>query len=196
MLGDPQILLFCFIYFSISLTIYGVTFWLPTIIRQQGGLGDLAVGMLNSVPWVISVGAMYAFALLAARFRWQQAWAATALMIAGLGLMFAGQLGPLMAYVAICFAAIGFKAASSLFWPIPQSYLDPRVAAAVIALINSLGNLGGFVAPAAFGILQQRTGTVSGGLVVLGVISCVAAALVFLTRSSPERPLSESTPQT
>jgi hypothetical protein len=47
---------------------------------------------------------------------------------------------------------MGFKAASSLFWPIPQGYLDSSIAAGVIALINSLGNLGGFVAPATFGI--------------------------------------------
>jgi nitrate/nitrite transporter NarK len=90
---------------------------------------------------------------------------------------------PVFSFVAICFSAIGFKAASSLFWPIPQGYLDARVAAAVIALINSVGNLGGFFAPATFGYLQQHTGSISGGLYGLGVASLIAAAAAFLTRN-------------
>ena len=57
------------------------------------------------------------------------------------------------------------------------------MAAAVIALINSVGNLGGFFAPAAFGYLQQHTGSISGGLYALGVASLVAAAAAFLTRN-------------
>ncbi len=85
-------------------------------------------------------------------------------MIAACGL-FASTSGNLvLSFVAIRFSAIGFKAAASLFWPIPQGYLDARVAAAVIALINSIGNLGGFFAPATFGYLQQHTGSITGGL--------------------------------
>ena len=90
---------------------------------------------------------------------------------------------PVLSFVAICFSAIGFKAASSLFWPIPQGYLDARVAAAVIALINSIGNLGGFFAPATFGYLQQHTGSITGGLYGLGVASLIAAAAAFLARN-------------
>ncbi|WP_242675369.1 MFS transporter [Phytopseudomonas dryadis] len=142
LLRDPQIMLFCFLYFSISLTIYGCTFWLPSIIKSMGGLGDFQIGLFNSIPWIISVAAMYAFASLAARFKWQQAWASAAFVIAAFGLFMSTTGGPIFAFVAICFAAIGFKAASSLFWPIPQAYLDARIAAAVIALINSVGSLG------------------------------------------------------
>jgi len=88
------------------------------------------------------------------------------------------------AFVSICFAAVGFKAASSLFWPIPQSYLDARIAAAVIALINSLGNLGGFVAPTTFGFLEQKTGSIQGGLYALAATSVVAAVVVFFARTT------------
>eukprot|EP01037_Dinobryon_pediforme_P039536 gene39536-48197_t len=90
--------------------------------------------------------------------------------------------GPVFAFVAICVAGIGFKAASSLFWPIPQAYLDPRIAAGVIALINSIGNLGGFFAPATFGYLEQKSGSIEGGLYALAVASLLAAGLVFLAR--------------
>ncbi len=184
LLRDPQIMLFCFLYFSISLTIYGCTFWLPSIIRSMGGLDDMQVGLFNSVPWIISVAAMYAFASLAARYKWQQAWASAAFVIAAFGLFMSTTGGPIFSFIAICFAAIGFKAASSLFWPIPQAYLDARIAAAVIALINSVGSLGGFVAPATFGYLEEHTGSIEGGLIGLAVVSLIAGILVFMTKTS------------
>ncbi|MGF6769955.1 MFS family permease [Paraburkholderia sp. GAS199] len=183
LLKDPQILLFCFLYFAIQLTIYAATFWLPTIIRKMGGLSDFQVGMFNTIPWLIAMVAMYCFAVLSAKWRFQQAWLAAALVIAACGLFASTSGNPVLSFVAICFSAIGFKAAASLFWPIPQGYLDARVAAAVIALINSVGNLGGFFAPAAFGYLQQHTGSITGGLYGLGVASLIAAAAGFLTRN-------------
>lgn len=185
LLCDPQIILFCVVYFAIQLTIYAATFWLPTIIRSMGTLTDMQVGCLNSLPWLISIGGMYLAAAGAARFKHQQAWVAGALLIAGLGMFLATVSGPLFAFVAICFAALGFKSASSLFWPIPQGYLDARIAAAVIALINSLGNLGGFVAPYTFGWLKANTGSIQGGLYGLAVSSLLAAGLVFLARTRP-----------
>jgi nitrate/nitrite transporter NarK len=183
LLKDPQILLFCFLYFAIQLTIYAATFWLPTIIRKMGGLSDFQVGMFNAIPWLIAMIAMYGFAVLSAKWRFQQAWMAVALVIAACGLFASTSGNPVFSFVAICFSAIGFKAASSLFWPIPQGYLDARVAAGVIALINSLGNLGGFFAPATFGYLQQHTGSITGGLYGLGVASLIAAAAGFLTHN-------------
>jgi MFS family permease len=188
LLRDPQILLFCAIYFLISVTIYGTTFWLPTIIKQMGSYTEFQVGLFNSIPWIISIAAMYAFAALAARYRNQQGWAAAAFTVAGIGMFAsAATANPVYSFVSICFAAIGFKAASSLFWPIPQSYLDVRIAAAVIALINSLGSLGGFVAPAAFGILEERTGSIQGGLYGLATASLLGAVAVYFARSRPQK---------
>ncbi|NML32400.1 MFS transporter [Paraburkholderia antibiotica] len=194
LLKDPQIVLFCFLYFAIQLTIYAATFWLPTIIRKMGGLSDFEVGMFNAIPWLISMVAMYGFAVVSAKWRFQQGWMALALVIAAVGLFASTSGNPVFSFVAICFSAIGFKAASSLFWPIPQGYLDARVAAGVLALINSIGNLGGFFAPATFGYLQQHTGSITGGLYGLGVASLLAAAAGFLTRNKPanREPLPES----
>ncbi|MEX3859179.1 MFS transporter [Paraburkholderia sp. BR10923] len=192
LLRDPQILIFCLIYFAVSLTIYGATFWLPSIIHKMGHFNDFQVGLFNSIPWLISIAAMYLFAMLAARFKFQQAWVACVLLIAALGMYAAGQGGPVFSFVAICFAAIGFKAASSLFWVIPQGYLDARISAAVLALINSIGNLGGFVAPATFGFLEQKTGSIEGGLTGLAVMSVIAAGVVFFSRMSPREGLPAS----
>ncbi|MFK7700709.1 MFS transporter [Pseudomonas caspiana] len=185
LLADKQIALFCFIYFSIALTIYGATFWLPSMIKKMGNLGDFQVGLFNSIPWIISIIAMYGFAAMASKWKYQQAWVAVTLVIASFGMFMSTTGGPVFAFVAICFAAIGFKAASALFWPIPQGYLDARIAAAVIALINSIGNLGGFVAPTAFGFLEQTTGSIEGGLYGLAITSLVAAVVIFFARTKP-----------
>ncbi|MNP34765.1 putative tartrate transporter [compost metagenome] len=152
----------------------------------MGDLSDVQVGFFNSIPWLISIIAMYSFAALSSKFKFQQAWVATALLIAAAGMFLSTTGGPIFAFVAICFAAIGFKSASSLFWPIPQGYLDARIAAAVIALINSIGNLGGFVAPTTFGFLEQTTGSIQGGLYGLAGTSVLAAILVFFARTSPK----------
>ncbi|SFB42239.1 Sugar phosphate permease [Pseudomonas sp. NFPP24] len=189
LLKDRQILLFCALYFCIQLTIYAATFWLPSIIKKMGDLSDVQVGFFNSIPWLISIIAMYAFASLSGKFKFQQAWVAAALLIAAAGMFMSTTGGPIFAFVAICFAAIGFKSASSLFWPIPQGYLDVRIAAAVIALINSIGNLGGFVAPTTFGFLEQTTGSIQGGLYGLAGTSVFAAILVFFARTAPSAAL-------
>ncbi|MCA8225506.1 MFS transporter [Burkholderia sp. BC1] len=183
LLRDPQIVLFCFLYFSIQLTIYAATFWLPTIIRKMGGLSDFQVGLYNTIPWMIAIGAMYGFAVLSAKWRHPQRWLACALVLAACGLFASTSHDPVWSFASICFAALGFKAASSLFWPIPQGYLDTRVAAAVIALINSIGNLGGFVAPTAFGYLKQHTGSITGGLYALAIASLVAAFAALFART-------------
>src|SRR5471032_508916 len=192
LLKDRQILLFCALYFCIQLTIYAATFWLPSIIKKMGDLSDIQVGFFNSIPWLISIIAMYAFASLSGKFKFQQAWVAAALLIAAAGMFMSTTGGPIFAFVPICFAAIGFKSASSLFWPIPQGYLDVRIAAAVIALINSIGNLGGFVAPTTFGFLEQTTGSIQGGLYGLAGTSVLAAILVFFAKTSPSAVLTSA----
>jgi MFS family permease len=186
LLKDRQIILFCVIYFFIQLTIYAATFWLPSIIKKMGDLSDFQVGMFNSIPWLLSIVGMYTFASLSARWKHQQAWVAVALLIAAAGMFMSTTGGPIFAFVAICFAALGFKSASSCFWPIPQAYLDARIAAGVIALINSVGNLGGFVAPTTFGLLEERTGSIQGGLYGLAATSIIAAIIVFAARNKPK----------
>ena len=150
----------------------------------MGDLSDVQVGMFNSIPWLLSIVGMYTFASLSAKWKHQQAWVAAALLIAAAGMFMSTTGGPIFAFVAICFAALGFKSASSLFWPIPQAYLDARIAAGVIALINSVGNLGGFVAPTTFGLLEERTGSIQGGLYGLAATSIIAAIIVFAARNT------------
>lgn len=182
MLLNPQILLLCGIYFSVQLSIYANTFWLPSIIKQIPGTTDLTVGFLSSIPWVCAVFAMYFAAKLQDKARSKKPLLVAALLVAAVGTFAAAVASPVMALVFLAIAAMGFKSASPLFWTIPQSGLHPMVLAPAIAIINSLGNLGGFVAPFGFGIIKEQTGSVIPGLFALAAASTIAAVLVYFLK--------------
>jgi MFS family permease len=182
MLLNPQILVLCLIYFSIQLSIYANTFWLPAIVKQIPGTTDLTVGFLSSIPWICAVVAMYFAGKLQDRARSKRPLLVVALLVAAAGTYSAAVASPVLALVFLAIAAMGFKSASPLFWTIPQSGLHPLVLAPAIAIINSLGNLGGFVAPFGFGLIKEQTGSVIPGLFALAAVSAVAAGLVYFLR--------------
>ncbi|SCK15076.1 D-galactonate transporter [Streptomyces sp. LamerLS-316] len=182
LLADPQMLLFLWIYFAINVALYAVTFWLPSIVDDIGGLSDLQVGFLTSVPWICAIAAVYVSGRISDRIGKRRPVLVVLLLVGGCGTLLAVLVSPWVGLGALCLAAVGFKPASPVFWTIPQSYLDARAAAPGIALINSIGNLGGFVAPTAFGIIEDTTGSTKGGLVGLTVVGFLAALSVLLVR--------------
>ncbi|KAF3469591.1 MFS transporter [Streptomyces sp. Tu 3180] len=182
LLADPQMLLFLWIYFAINVALYAVTFWLPSIVDDIGGLSDFQVGLLTSVPWLCAIAAVYVSGRISDRIGKRRPVLVTLLVLGGCGTLLAVFVSPWAGLGALCLAAMGFKPASPVFWTIPQSYLDARAAAPGIALINSIGNLGGFVAPTAFGIIEDTTGSTKGGLVGLTVVGFLAALSVLLVR--------------
>jgi MFS family permease len=182
MLLNPQILLLCGIYFAVQLSIYANTFWLPSIVRQIPGTTDLSVGFLSAIPWVCAVFAMYFAAKWQDKAKSKRPLLVVALLVAAVGTFAAAVATPVLALVFLAIAAMGFKSASPLFWTIPQSGLHPLVLAPAIAIINSLGNLGGFVAPFGFGIIKEQTGSVVPGLFALAAASTLAAGLVYFLK--------------
>ncbi|MEV6176090.1 MFS transporter [Streptomyces sp. NPDC052015] len=182
LLADPQMLLFLWIYFAINVALYAVTFWLPSIVDDIGGLSSFEVGLLTSVPWLCAIAAVYVSGRLSDRIGKRRPVLITLLVLGGCGTLLTVFVSPWAGLGALCLAAMGFKPASPIFWTIPQSYLDARAAAPGIALINSIGNLGGFVAPTAFGIIEDTTGSTQAGLVGLTVVGFLAALSVLLVR--------------
>jgi MFS family permease len=196
MLLNPQILLLCGIYFSVQLSIYANTFWLPTIIKRIPGTTDLSVGFLSAIPWVCAVIAMYFAARWQDKAKSKRPLLVAALLVAAVGTLAAAVASPVLALVFLAVAAMGFKSASPLFWTIPQSGLHPMILAPAIAIINSLGNLGGFVAPFGFGLIKEQTGSVVPGLFALAAASTIAAGLVyFLKERRTEDPAGPSSGQ-
>ena len=182
MLLNPQILLLCGIYFAVQLSIYANTFWLPTIIKRIPGTTDLSVGFLSAIPWVCAVIAMYFAARWQDKATSKRPLLVVALLVAAVGTLAAAVASPVLALVFLAVAAMGFKSASPLFWTIPQSGLHPMILAPAIAIINSLGNLGGFVAPFGFGLIKEQTGSVIPGLFALAAASTIAAGLVYFLK--------------
>ncbi|MGI5468687.1 MFS transporter [Streptomyces sp. CA-132043] len=182
LLADPQMLLFCWLYFAISIALYAVTFWLPSIVDDIGGLSEFEVGLLVAVPWLCAIAAVYVTGRLSDRTGKRRPFLVGMLLLGSVGTLLATLVSPWLALAALCLAAMGFKTSSPVFWTIPQSYLDARIAAPAIALVNSLGNLGGFVSPTAFGLLEDATGSTRGGLIGLSVVGVLAAVTVALVR--------------
>ena len=147
-----------------------------------GGVSDFQVGLLTAVPSLCALVALLVSGRVSDRIGKRRPVLVVLLLLGGCGTLLAVFVSPWVGLGALCLAAMGFKPASPVFWTIPQSYLDARAAAPGIALINSIGNLGGFVAPTAFGIIEDTTGSTKGGLVGLTVVGFLAAPSVLLVR--------------
>jgi len=182
LLLSPRLLLFCSIYFVIQLSIYANTFWLPTIVRRIPGTTDVTVGLLSSLPWICAVIAMNVAGWASDRSGASKRLLVASLLVAFVGTAAAAVTSPAVALGMLCIAAMGFKSASPLFWTIPQATLPSEVLAPAVALINSLGNLGGFVAPFGFGVVKERTGEVTYALAALAFTTLLGTLLVSLIR--------------
>ncbi|GAA3532993.1 MFS transporter [Amycolatopsis ultiminotia] len=193
MLRDPQMLLFCFVYFAAQLAQYSVTFWLPSFVRRIGGLSEFVIGVVAVVPFAAAFVAILLAGRISDRTGLRRTVLASGFLLAAVGLAVAAVTTPVLAVVLLIVATVGFKVAASSFFVIPQQYLVGALAAPGIALINSIGNLGGFVAPTLMGEVQERTGSVSGGLLVVAATCVVAlAACGLLKYASPKRTDSHS----
>ncbi|MBB4684509.1 MFS transporter [Amycolatopsis jiangsuensis] len=188
MLRDPQMLVFCFVYFAAQLAQYSVTFWLPSFVRRIGGLGEFLIGLIAVVPFAAAFVAILLAGRISDRTGLRRTVLGSGFLLAAVGLTVAALTSPVLAVVMLIVATVGFKVAASSFFAIPQQYLAGALAAPGIALINSIGNLGGFVAPTLMGQVQERTGSVSGGLLVVAA-TCVVAlvACALLKYVSPRR---------
>lgn len=107
---------------------------------------------------------------------------AIVLVLSAIGTFLATLGSPWFGLAAVTLAAVGSKCAANLFWPPAQSTLDLKVTAAGLAVVNSLGNLGGFVSPTLFGYLEETTGSTNGGLYALSAASLLATAGVYFIR--------------
>jgi MFS family permease len=201
MLVNPTVLVASLIFFSCTMAIYTTTFWLPPTLHDIPGTTDITVGLLAAIPWVGAIFAAYFSARAADRAGTHRRWLFGALLVGSLASMGSAFAGTWTALALIAVATMGFKAATAVFWAVPQRRIHPSVMAAAIAVINSLGNLGGFVAPYGFGLVKQETGTISAGLFALSVFGLLAATLVSYFRERPgqtgdtEAPRAEPRPE-
>ena len=187
---DGRVWLMSLIYFSFVMGLYGVSFWLPTIIKATGVKDALQIGMLTAIPYGAAVVAMIFVSRSADRTgerRWHVA-VPGLLGAVGLVLSVAWGQNTVLAMTALTLATMGILTTLPLFWSLPTSFLAGAGAAAGIALINSVGNLAGFVSPFAVGWLKDMTQSTNAGMYLLAASLVVGA---MLTLSVPARLVSK-----
>lgn len=189
---DPMVLQFALTYFSVAICGYGIAFYLPSQVSALLGVKvGFYVGMISAIPWVCGFAICIFWPGLAVRTGYRRSFAVVSLLAAGLGMIASGYLSPLFAVVALCIAVMGLLSAQPIFWTFPTGYLGGIAAAGGIALINSVGNLGGFVAPSLKTAVEQYAGVSVAGLWVIGGGALVAAVLVALIPKRAELSLAE-----
>lgn len=177
------------LYLSIIISFYAVAFWLPQIIKNFSGLSNLLVTTISAGPYLCASVAMVLVAHHSDRTgerRWHVAGAALA---GAAGLALSGMFidSPWPAYGALCLAAAGIWSTLGPFWSLPTAFLTGTAAAGGIALVNSLGAVGGFIGPNILGQVRQRTNGFSAGLYLLAATLVVAAVMALSIREPAPR---------
>ncbi len=169
------------IYFSLAMSLYGVSFWLPTLIKGMGVTDSLEIGLLSAIPWAAGVVSMLWFGRSADKHKERRWHVVIPMLMAATGLTLSVLLSANVywSFAALVLACMGIVSGIPLFWSLPTSFLAGAGAAAGIAAINSIANLAGFVAPYLVGWLKQITQSTDSGMYMLAVVLLVGAAITL-----------------
>lgn len=179
---DPRVLVLSFAYFFFVTGSIGVNIWLPQILRPYG-LSNLEIGFISAIPYIAGAGALIAWSQFLDRSRKY-----TKNYVIGCAVSAAGFLSSVIfdslwpAVAGVTIAVIGMSGARPAIFCIPPRFLTGAAAAGGIALINSFGNLGGFLGPYAIGWIRQNTGGFTGALYFLAASMALSAILCFCVR--------------
>ncbi len=180
-LTDKRVLMLSMIYFTSVIASYGITFFLPQIVKGYGH-SNFVTGLLTAIPYVIGVIGLVLWGHSSDRRnerRWHLIVAST---VAATGLAGVGWFtGSYWALVAMSIATIGIYGSRPSFWPLPSMFLTGAAAAAGIALINSIGNLGGYVGPFIVGWIKDSTNSFEMGLYFLAACAFASAVVTFFS---------------
>jgi ACS family tartrate transporter-like MFS transporter len=183
-LADPRVIALSLVYFGTSAGLYTLGIWAPQIIKEFG-LSSLQVGLLNALPGLVAVIAMVVWARHSDRTGERTWHVVGSCLLASLGLVLAGFAGTVLAVLlTLTLVNIGVSAAKPPLWSMPTLFLSGSAAAAGIATINSIGNLGGFVGPAMIGWIKDLTGSFQGGLFFVAALLVLSAALTLILARS------------
>jgi MFS transporter, ACS family, tartrate transporter len=174
------------IYFTAMVGQYAMTFWMPQLIKGiSGAYSNTTVGVLVMVPYFVALATMILVGRSSDRSLERRYHAAIPLMIGAISLVLLSTTatGSVVFSVTLwCLVASGISGLVGPFWSLPNEFLTGFSAAAGIAFINSIGNLGGFVGPYAIGAISKKTGSFHGGLVLAGISLFTSAMLLIALR--------------
>jgi len=181
--ADPRVWQMALIYFCFVMGQYGLTFWMPTLVKATGVKGNLNIGLLSAIPFGCAIIAMNLFGR-SADARRERRWhlvIPAAMGFVGFVTAASFQGNTTVSIIALSLAAAGVLTCAPLFWSLPTSFLGGASAAVGIAAINSVGNLAGFVSPYLVGYLKDLTQSNATGMYMLASTLVIGAIAVLRT---------------
>ncbi len=185
-LRSGQLWLLSLVYFVVIAAGFGLTFFVPDLVQDRTGYSDFEVGVLAAIPYGIATAVMLLVAARAERAPSRRPYVIMGVLVGALGcVLTAHAQSPVLLTFAITLSAVGLLSVLPVFWAYPTALFSGSAAAAGIAMVAAIGNLGGFAGPAFTGIAEDSTGGFEMPLTVLGVLLVVSAALVLGFRERP-----------
>jgi len=178
---SAKVWVLCAAYFGFIMGLYGIGFWLPSLIKAAGISSPATIGWLVAIPYAAAVAGMILTSRHSDRTG-ERRWHIAPPALVGAGALvlstFVPQV-PLWALVTLTVATVGILTGLAQFWVLPPAFLGGAAAAAGIALINSVGNLAGFASPFIVGWIKDATGSTNIGLYVIAASLVVGASIVL-----------------
>ncbi|WNN50258.1 MFS transporter [Siccibacter colletis] len=193
-LADKRVLALALVYFGTSAGLYTLGIWAPQIIHSFGA-SSLEIGFLNAFPAVIGILGMILWARHSDRMNERSWHVIGACLLAAAGLIYAGNVSTLLTVIlALTLVTVGISASKPPLWSMPTLFLSGPAAAAGIATINSIGNLGGFVGPMMIGVIRQHTGSYTWGLFFVAGLLILSALIVLILSGNAKKPQAAKLP--
>jgi D-galactonate transporter len=179
--AEPKVWLLAITYAFFLMGLYGVSFWLPSLIKAAGVKDPLDVGLLTAIPYGAGTIAMILTSHHSDKVRERRWHLAIPGLLGALGLVLSTQVSnnTVLAMASLTLGAAGVCTTVSQFWNLPGAFLGGVAAAAGIAFVNSVGNISGFIAPYMVGWVKDLTGTTSPAMLVIAACMTIASLLVF-----------------
>jgi MFS transporter, ACS family, tartrate transporter len=183
---NPKVLLLALNYFGIVVASLGILFFVPQMIKDIGITNNMTVGWLTMIPYVSGGIGLVGWGMISDRMNERRWNLLGACAVSTVGLVITGATaGTWWSIVGLCIATFGFYGSKGPFWSMPPMFLTGTAAAASIAWINSIGNLGGFFGPWYVGVLKDWTGNYAGGIYGLAFLCLVSAIVCALFLEIP-----------
>lgn len=175
------------IYFTLMIGLYGISFWLPTLVKAFGVKGYLNTGLITAIPYAVAVVGMIFLSRHSDRTGERRMHYVLNVTAGSLGLILSGVFAdkPVLAILFLSIGTLGVIGSMPLFWPVPSAFLAGTAAAAGIGVVNSVGNLGGYIGPNIPIWVRHLSASPSAALYVMAAVLLVGAALalVFIPRN-------------
>ncbi len=188
-LGSARLWIVSLPYFCIVIAFYGISFWLPQLLQSMSSLGSATIVLLSALPYVAATVGLVVVGSRSDRRRERRWHVATSCLIGATGFVLTAlaPATPAIALATLSIAAFGIWGTLGPFWAIPTAMLRGTAAAGGIALVNSIGNVGGFVGPYLMGWIRNATGGFTAGLLTLAAILVLGAVIVLRLEQPDER---------